>query len=274
MVTLLVYLPVINWLFDQTTAHDQLLHAFVVLVFSGALITIERGLKLSFYGKMDSRSQNLLIASYGLLVIAVFTNSSLIILLSLSVSLGAFLWFLIGPVHARFILSGLIAFSLFMAIALFLPLLDWPLRTIAGRWAALGLELLGQDSDLGLLLSSNAPRLILSNNGQQFHVAAECNGFGMLGSCMLMTTFIILYRRLAVVLRIGLVIGSVFFGLACNILRIMLIVVLAPLIPYSQYHLMHETIGIVVTYGGLLLLYLAIMHLREGGNGRRQAESG
>lgn len=263
IVTGIVFFPVISWLLDRTIAHDQLLHAFIVLIFSGALIIFEGGIKLSYHGRLDSWSQNLLIASYLLLVIAVFTHNGLIILLSLSLGLGSFFWFLIGPAHGRFVFSGLAAFSLFVAIALFLPVMDWPLRTIAGKWAAAGLDLIGQNTDLRLLISPGEPRLLLFSNGQQFHVAAECNGFGMLGSCMLMTTFIILYRKLSFLKRLGLFVTSVVFGLVCNILRIMLIVLIAPTIPFSRYNLMHEAVGIVITYGGLLLLYLAIMPIRR-----------
>ncbi len=264
LVTGVVFMPVINWLLNQTVAHDQLLHAFIVLIFTGALIIYERGIKLSWHGKLDGWSQNLLVASFALLVIAVFTHNSLIILMSLSLSIGSFLWFLLGAAHKRFILSGLVAFSLFAAIALFQPVLDWPLRAIAGKWAATGLSLVGQSTDLRVLLSGEAPRLILFNNDQTFHVAAECNGFGMLSSCMLMTTFIILFRRMRAWVRIGIFIASILYGLACNMLRITIIVLLAPRIPYGRYDLMHETIGIVVTYGGLLLLYLAVMPRRAG----------
>ena len=51
--------------------------------------------------------------------------------------------------------------------------------------------------------SDSGPMLILLNNGRPFHVAAECNGFGMISSCLLMTLIIVLYRRLSLFDRVG-----------------------------------------------------------------------
>lgn len=259
LVTGIVFLPVINWLLSATIAHEQLLHAFLVFLLSGTLLVYERHIAISFEWRFSETSQYLLIISYALLVVAIFTKFNLIILASLCLSLGSFLWFMFGKGQSRLIISGLGAFALFSAIAVLLPVLDWPLRTIAGKWAAYGLTLFGQEVELGLLNSESGPMLLLITNNRPFHVAAECNGFGMLGSSLLMATFVLLYRKLPAFDRIGWFIMSIVLGLFFNILRIIMIVLLAMNIPSSAYMLMHEAVGLLTTYGGLAVIYFLLM---------------
>jgi exosortase/archaeosortase family protein len=259
LVTGIVFFPVIHWLLNQTVTHEQLLHAFLVFLLSCALLIYERRISISFSWEFTDTSQNLLIFSYALLVLAIFTHFNLIILASLSLSLGSFLWFMLGNNYKKLIVSGLCAFALFSAIAVFLPLLDWPLRTLAGKWAAFGLSLIGQNVELGLLNAESGPMLMLISNSQPFHVAAECNGFGMLGSSLLMATIIVLYRELSVIVRIGWMVMSIVFGLFFNILRIIIIVLIAPNLAENAYMLMHEVVGLLTTYGGLAIIYFLLM---------------
>ena len=259
LVTGIVFLPVLNWLLNQTMGHEQLLHAFLVFLLSCALLVYERRIALPLVWQFSDISQNLLIFSYALLVVAIFTKFSLIILASLCLSIGSFLWFMFGKSQSRLIISGLGAFSLFSAIAAFLPVMDWPLRTIAGKWAAFGLNLFGQNVELGLLKSDSGPMLMLISNSKPFHVAAECNGFGMLGSSLLMATIILLYVKLPLFDRLGWLVISVFLGLFFNIIRIIIIVLLAKDIPSNAYMLMHEAVGLLTTYGGLAIIYFLLM---------------
>ncbi len=259
LVTGIVFFPVINWLLSQTITHEQLLHAFLVFLLSGALLVYERNISIKFVWRFSDTSQNLLIFSYALLVLAIFTHINLIILASLCLSLGSILWFMFGKEQKRLIVSSLGAFALFSAIAVFLPVLDWPLRTLAGKWAAFGLSLIGQNVELGLINSKAGPMLMLLSNSRPFHVAAECNGFGMLGSCLLMATIILLYRKLALFDRIGWLLITIVLGLFFNIIRIIIIVLIAPSLPENAYMLMHECVGLLTTYGGLAALYFLLM---------------
>lgn len=262
-ITGIVFFPVINWLLSQTIAHEQLLHSCLVFLLTMAILVFEQGIRFKPVFTFNTSSQNLLIASFAVLLVAVFTKFSFIILAALSLSLASFLIYLFGKDQRRLIVSGIGAFALFTSIALFLPVLDWPLRTIAGQWASSGLKLFGQTSELGLVDSQTGPMLMLFNNGRPFHVAAECNGFGMISSCLLMATIIVLYRKIRTIdsltwLGIALIIG-VFF----NSLRIIVIVLLAPMLPDSAYMLMHEIVGLATTYGGLGVLYYFLMPTRE-----------
>ncbi|MEX0324716.1 MAG: exosortase/archaeosortase family protein [Puniceicoccaceae bacterium] len=259
LVTGVVFFPVINWLLSQTVAHEQLSHAFLVFLLSGALLVYERHIAIRISCRFTDISQNLLIFSYAVLVLAIFSKVNLIVLAALCLSLASFLLFLFGDEQRRLIFSSIGAFALFSGIAVFLPVLDWPLRTFAGKWAAYGLHLVGQHVELGLVPAAAGPQLILLNNGRPFHVAAECNGFGMISSCLLMALIIVLYRKLSLFDRLGWLGIALLLGLFFNCLRIIIIVLLAPSLPDSAYMLMHEIVGLATTYGGLAALYFLLM---------------
>jgi exosortase/archaeosortase family protein len=259
VVTGIVFLPVINWLLKQTITHEQLLHSFLVFLLSGALLIYERRIAIRTVYQFSSTAQNLLIFSFAALVIAIFTKISLIVLVALCLSLTSLLLFVFGHGQRRLIFSSIGAFGLFSGIAVFLPVMDWPLRTLAGKWAAYGLNFFSQQVELGLVRSDEGPMLILLINGRPFHVAAECNGFGMISSCLLMAMIIVLYRKLSLLDRIGWLGVAFFLGIVFNTLRIILIVLLAPSLPANSYMLMHEIVGLATTYGGLAILYFLLM---------------
>ncbi len=255
----LVFLPVLDWLTRQTFAHEQLLNAFIVLVITVGLLVYEKHISLKPVFRFTDTVQLLLVVSYALLVLAIFTRLNLIILASLSLCLASLLLYLFGHEQKRLVWSSLVAFTLFAGIAVIMPLLDWPLRTLAGKWAAAGLQMLGQQVELGIYSAQEGPKLMLLNNGQPFHVAPECNGFGMVSSCLLMATIIVFFRRLSWFDRLLWLIVALVLGLFFNSLRIVVIILLAPHLPDSAYLTMHETVGIITTYGGLAALYFLLM---------------
>lgn len=258
-VTFIVFLPVINWLLGQTVTHEQLLHGLLVFILTGALLVYERRISIRPVFRFSDTSQNILILSYALLVLAIFTRLNLVILAALCLSLVSLLLFIFGKQRRRLIFSSIAAFAVFTGFAVLLPMMDWPLRTLAGKWSAYGLSLIGQEVRLGLYQASTEPMLILFNNGRPFHVAAECNGFGMVTSCLLMATILVLYRRIPVFDKLGWLAMALFIGLLFNSVRIILIVLIAPLLPDERYMLMHEIVGLATTYGGLAALYFLLM---------------
>jgi exosortase/archaeosortase family protein len=258
-VTGIVFLPAVNWLLQQTVAHEQLLHAFLVFLLSGALLVYERRITIRPVYQFSNTSQTLLIFSYAALVAAIFSKINLIVLVALCLSLTSLLLFVFGTQRRRLIFSSIAAFGLFSGIAVLLPIMDWPLRTLAGKWAAYGLSLFGQQVELGLVRSEAGPMLILMNNGRPFNVAAECNGFGMISSCILMAMLLALYRKLPLFDRLGWIGVAFALGVAFNTIRIILIVLLAPTLPDTSYMMMHEIVGLSTTYGGLAILYFLLM---------------
>ena len=96
-----VFFPVINWLLSQTIAHEQLSHAFLVFLLSGALLVYERRIAIRITCQFTDISQNLLIFSYAVLVLAIFSKVNLIVLAALCLSLASFLLFLFGDEQRR-----------------------------------------------------------------------------------------------------------------------------------------------------------------------------
>jgi len=256
--TALVYFPVINWLMGQALSNEQLSHAFLVFLLTGVLLATQRDLSFRPAWKFSDTSQNVLILAYILLAISIFARLNILILISLSLSLASLMLFVFGSSRRRFIFSSAGAFAIFTFLATLLPVMDWPLRTVAGKWATLGLRLMGQEVQLGVYDDGSEPMLVLLNNGNPFHVAAECNGFGMLSSCLLMALMIVLYRHLSPAGRLGRILAAAFLAVLFNSIRIILIVLIAPRIPTDHYMLMHEAVGLATTYGGLALLYLLL----------------
>lgn len=261
--TVFVFFPVLHWLLRQTVAHEQLTHAFLVFVMTLSLLVYERRISFRPVWRMDDYAQNLLLSSYALLAVAVFLRFNLIILASLCLSLAALLVFIFGTRQRRLIFSAVGAFAVFTGFAVMFPVMDWPLRSVAGQFAAYGLGLVGQEVQLGIHQARLEPMLILLNNGQPFHVAAECNGFGMLSSSLLMATIVLLYRNISWTRRLGGLGLALGFGLILNAVRIVAIVLLAARIPDGQYMLMHEAVGLLTTYGGLAALYVFLMPRRR-----------
>lgn len=138
------------------------------------------------------------------------------------------------------------AFTIFGTLLVSLPLLDWPLRLIAGRWSANIFSWFQQQVQLGIFRD----QLILVINDHPYHVAAECNGFGLLGTTLILTVACLTYRRVTWIDSLLLLIAAVVLSLAGNLVRIFFIVLLAPHVG-DHYMLMHETIGILAFYGFL-----------------------
>ena len=88
-------------------------------------------------------------------------------------------------------------------------------------------------------------------------MAQECNGFGLLGGALMLTLMLSIYRRVGVLNAIMLLAGSVVMAFIANILRIVIIVLLAPHVP--SYTVMHEAVGITVFYGALGLLFWLVI---------------
>lgn len=157
----------------------------------------------------------------------------------------------------RLLNSLFIAFTVFGALLVSLPVLDMPLRIVTGRWSAQIFTWLQNDTELGFITQEGVPMLLLVVNGRPFHVAAECNGFGLLGTCLLFTAAIVFYRRVPVLDIVLLIIASVFVAVVGNLIRIFVIITLAPKVG-DHYMLMHEIVGTITFYAFLGLQWWLI----------------
>jgi len=257
----LVFFPLAAWVFQKTEGNEQLLHAMIVLAAAGFFLLMEKRRRLSLALTHDRQSVALLAVSFSLAAISILIPGDTrgaaygktgLLLAGFAFALGSLVRYTLGPVAARAARGFLAAFFVFMMLALLLPLLDWPLRALAGKWSLDLLNLIGQGGQLHLAFSPQ-PMLILQTGGQPFVVAAECNGFGLLSSSVLLTILLAVYRRLRP-LDFSLVLFlALFAAFVANTVRILVIILLAPHV--SNYAIMHELVGIVFFYGALAFLW-------------------
>jgi len=180
----------------------------------------------------------------------------------LFVGLGFFLraagGVLLDPAGRRLLNSLFFAFTLFGALLVSLPFLDVPLRIFAGQWSARIFEWLHQQAELVVVVQEGVPMLLLVINDRPFHVAAECNGFGLLGTSLLLTVAFVFYRKVSWLDAILLLIAAVFLALVGNLVRIFIIILLAPLVG-DHYMLMHEIVGTITFYGFLAIQWWLVV---------------
>jgi exosortase/archaeosortase family protein len=259
IITAVLFWPATKWLARETLQSEQLLNAFAVLVFAGIILMREhpRPLVLSF-GQRAGRDLTL---SYILMAVAMLFRQPYLALLAYCFALSAGAFFVFGSEIARVVYSLLAAFAAFVFFVLSLPVFDWPLRRMAGLMASWLLEVTGQETQLGLV-NEGTPRLLLAVNGRLFEVAPECNGFGLISGAAMLAVLLTLYRRIAIPRKILCFGIAVLIGFFFNSLRILVICLLAPSMP-DHYAQMHEIVGMLAYFGGLLLIWWMIQGMPE-----------
>jgi len=259
---MLIFYPLVRWLFRATESSEQLFHALIVLMAAGMFLLFEKRRRLQLVLTHDQRSVSLLVGSFVLVGLSMFTplaNSvagifmqAAMLLLGFGLALAALVRYTLGPQIARSSRGFLIAFTCFMMLALALPVLDWPMRTLAGKWSLSLLAWLGYGVQLQLV-NIPSPELVLSVAGRHFIVAAECNGFGLFSASMLLTILLAIYRKLRAFDFFLVIILAMVTAFVANALRILVIVLLAPRV--ENYMLMHEVVGLLFFYGALGFLW-------------------
>lgn len=266
---LLCFVPLFRWLVTEVRTHDQLSQSFLVFGFVVVLVGFWDRLSCRPVWHLDRLSFGLTIASFALVGGALLFSLRILVLPALATSLAACALFVFGASLRRLILAASVSFGLFLLLVLFLPTFDWPLRVFAGEGSAKVLQWCGQSVELGLTGARQEPRLILFAAGRPFHVAPECNGYGILGTTLLVAVFLTLYRPSRWPWKAALILASLAIAYIGNVLRISVIVFLAPHLPAARYDLMHETVGILFFYASLGTIAWMILRLPR----RRSAES-
>ena len=257
--------PLTIW-FAQT-AHEQsrILHALIVLAMASLMLVRFGGVTITRPLELNASARRALLAAYGILLLtylAPFVTHSnltgLLVIPAYCCALAAAVRFTFG--EGTYQLTRTVAGTLcaFLLLSTFMAPLDWPLRSMAGKWSAYVLELIGQSTTLGLFgQAGEPPILVLIVNEQPFHVASECNGFGVIITSLLLALLLTIHRRLNI-FDLGLnLLAGVIIGFIFNIVRIVIIVLLAPSM-MERYHLMHEIIGGITYWACLILVWLAL----------------
>ena len=268
--------PITMWF--AGTAHEQsrIFNALMVLGLATVFLIRFAGVQISETLTLNRSARHCLITAYALLLISFLARQFVLrdangsmdayILLGFSLinipaycfAIASLAFFIFGEQIRRVTYTTTGTFCLFLILSPLLQPLDWPLRGLAGKWSGAFLGLLGQSTEMALSKGQDGiPMLILMVNDHPFHVASECNGFGVILTSLLLAVMLAFYRRLnAFDFLINTVVG-ILIGFIFNVLRISIIVLLAPhMMP--QYHLMHETVGGLTFWACLIIVWLLL----------------
>jgi Transmembrane exosortase (Exosortase_EpsH). len=252
--TAIVFWPPLRWLATQTFAREQLKQSFILVVLAGIWIAFENRRVLRLQLQFSNRTLGWFVASYALAIGALVFKTPLLILAGIVAAASGAVEYAFGRQALKRTLPLLAAFSVLIVGVLLFPILDWPLRKMAGIESARFLQSLGLSSQLAV---SSPPdvKLFLIAPTQTFLVATECNGFGLITSSFLLGLIRLLHRRaawgwFAVLLPLCVAVAFVF-----NFLRIAAIVMLAPRFP-NHYDVLHEIAGLVALYSGLGVVWV------------------
>jgi exosortase/archaeosortase family protein len=272
-----IFFPITLWFASGAQEQSRLLHALIVLGLAAVMLVRYGGVSIQETFYLNPSARRALIACF-VLLIAQFISSrfapepwrglaSLLVIPAYCCGLAALVRFVFGEGTRRITRTCAGTFSAFLLLSIFMEPLDWPLRGLAGKWSASALDWIGKGVELGLLgVEGSAPKLILLVDEHPFHVASECNGFGVILTSILIGLLLALYRRLGPMdILLNIVVGLA-IGFAFNIIRIVVIVLLAPYM-MNQYMLMHEIVGGITYWGCLILIWFIL-------NGPTREESG
>jgi exosortase/archaeosortase family protein len=269
----LAFLPITHWVATTANEQSRLLHALIVMLAAVGLLVLYTRLEIGAPLQLNSSARNTLVAAYGLLALnalarqflpqsaeLLYAIGSLLSIPAYCCALASLCLFIYGEGLRRIAYTAGATFCAFLLVSIFMAPLDWPLRTLAGKWSGAALDLLGQSVELGVSgeVAGVPPKLILLVNEHPFHVASECNGFGVILTSLLLSVLLAIYRQLGPIDTALNVIAGITLGFLFNTLRILIIVLLAPQL-MAHYHTMHEIVG-ALTYWSCLILTWILLH--------------
>lgn len=251
--TLVVFWPVTRWIMAESAARQQIRQGGVLLLAAIGLVAWQHRHELRVAPDLSNRTLVLLGAAFALVAAAGLSGLGLVVLPGFTLALAGCLHALFGARSYPFFKSLVAGVGALLVMIVAFPVLDWPLRQLAGVQAATLLEAMHLAPGLTLTGTAANPQLILTVGGQSFLVATECNGFGLISSGALLALLAggIAGRRTGVI--VALVPLAMATGFAINVLRILTISLSAPLFP-DHYHELHEAVGTLCLWLGLGLV--------------------
>ncbi len=149
--------------------------------------------------------------------------------------------------------GGVFSFSI---LSIFFQFADLPLRIWAGRAAGYLLSIFGESVSL-LMYKGEIPQIALKVNEKYYLVATECNGFGIISSCLVLSIVIAIFRsKIGFLSRCGIVLMGIMTGFIANSLRIVSIICVSLLIGNEHYYFYHEALGYLFFAGALVIVFL------------------
>lgn len=258
LLLLIVYGPLLNWLFRIGFRVEQLSTGGVLVLFVIAVCVRRAWRGLTVRPRVTNQGMLLLGSAILCLAIVSYLQRWILpfVMASFCLSLAAIISFLMGRAGVRAFAPAFGAILVFGMLAGMFPTLDWPLRAMAAHYAANLLTSMHVPVELALVVGQ-APQLLLKVNGHHFIVATECNGFGLLTSSLILGSSLAFFYRSSWLHRVGILLLAMPIAIGCNFLRIVSISLLAPRVPVS-YFLVHEACGLLFYYLGLGLIWMMV----------------
>jgi len=268
----IAFLPITLWVAASANQQSRILNALLVLVMAIFLLVLYNRIKVQAPLTLNKSARNTLLASYALLSLCIISRqtippssevlyliSSLIAIPAYCFGIASVLLFIFGQGLRRIIYTATGTFCAFILLSILMAPLDWPLRTLAGKWSGMALSAVGKTVELGVqgTDATTPSQLILMVNEHAFHVASECNGFGVILTSLLLAVLLAIYRRLGPIDTTLNLLSGITLGFLFNTLRILIIVLLAPSM-MDHYHLMHEIVGTITYWSCLMLTWILL----------------
>ncbi len=250
-----IYAPLLLWLGRATLSLEQLHNGGLIVLFA-LLISLRRAIWAgAFRPEGNSLAVALVAAGLGSLYLVRWLPGLAlpIALMSFCLAFAGLAAFLFGAAGVRALLPAVAGILLLGILAGTAPWLDWPLRAAGARYSAAVLEYLGVDAAVALK-QGRPPELLLAVKDRVFIVAAECNGFGLITSSLLVAAILGFHYRVPWTAKLGLFLFALPLALLFNALRIVGISLAAVHLPLP-YMLIHEGIGLFFYGAALLLLW-------------------
>lgn len=261
---LAVFAPSLVWIAQVAISREQVRDGVAVLFFALVCLMSEDGRTAGWTVRFGWWAVVFVTGACVLAGVAGVIHQPLPLMVALGLLAGGVVLYLFGDGVLPLATGLAVAFSGFVILAVLFPFADVPLRLFAGRAAMSFLDFIGRPSDL--LLAGDPLRLVLVSGGRPFEVAPECNGFGITSSCLLLGLLLAFGRRLRVVDKVLVIVLAPLIGLFSNALRIIIIVLLAPVAGVSGYQTMHEVVGTVLFLGTLAGMWWLATGLPSGRN--------
>ena len=163
----------------------------------------------------------------------------------------------------RYVIATSAGFYAFTILAFAVKIFDLPLRVIAGKLSVGILHLFNNAATL-YLIKGQEPQIAMNVSGACYLVATECNGFGIISSCTVLSVFLAFFRKnTSLIKKISLIVISVITAFLSNALRITAIVLVAPLVGKERYFFWHEVIGYATFAITLIIVWIICSHKKN-----------
>ena len=207
----IAFLPITLWVAASANEQSRILNALLVLAMAIFLLVLYNRIKVEAPLTLNKSARITLLASYALLSLCIISrqtippSSEVLYLISSLIAVPAYCFgiasvvlFIFGQGLRRITYTATGTFCAFILLSILMTPLDWPLRTLAGKWSGMALSAARQDrrTRRARQHATTPSQLILMVNEHPFHVASECNGFGVILTSLLLAVLLAIYRRL------------------------------------------------------------------------------